>query len=83
MSLKATWEKVLEYASSPKQGTLSRKLRKGVKLQINGSDIFENSLLFLGEDFIRISDQSKSEIINAYYDWNSIGSIKTISTSDD
>jgi hypothetical protein len=27
--MKATWVKVLEYASKPLQGTMSRKLRKG------------------------------------------------------
>jgi len=33
--MKATWEKILEYASMPVHGTMSRKLRKGVTLQIN------------------------------------------------
>lgn len=31
-ALKGTWEKVLEYASSPLHGTLSQTLRKGVSL---------------------------------------------------
>ena len=33
--MKGTWEKIFEYASMPVHGTMSRKLRKGVALQIN------------------------------------------------
>jgi hypothetical protein len=82
MALKTTWEKVLEYASSPQHGTLSRKQRKGVKLQINGDEIFEDAVIFLGEDFIRMTENKGSEYVNIYYDWNSVTSIKTVSTVD-
>ena len=34
--IKNIWEKVLEYASSPLHGTMSRKIRKGVKLKVIG-----------------------------------------------
>ena len=43
---KATWEKVFEYASMPVHGTLSRKLRKDVKIQVNEGKIYEEAVLF-------------------------------------
>ena len=36
--------------------TLSRKLRKDIKLQINEEKIYENVTLFLGEEFVRITE---------------------------
>ena len=53
---KATMEKVFEYASSPLHGTLSRKLRKNLKLQVNEGKIYENATLFLGDEFVRITE---------------------------
>ena len=82
MALIETWEKVLEYASSPQHGTLSRKQRKGVTLQINGSDLFDGAVIFIGENYIRLTETKGSEVINAYYDLEKIGSIKTISNTD-
>ncbi len=79
MALNQTWEKILEYASSPVQGTLSRKQRKGLKLQINEGKIFENATLFLGEEFIRITEQKDKEAVNAYYDWDKVYTIVTMS----
>ena len=33
--MKNAWEKIFEYASMPIHGTMFRRLRKGVSLQIN------------------------------------------------
>ena len=74
-----TWEKVFEYASMPKHGTLSRKLRKGVRIQINEGRVFENATLFLGEDFLRLSEESGDDSVNTYYDWSRIDSVRTLS----
>jgi hypothetical protein len=77
-----TWEKVLEYASSPLHGTLSRKLRKGVKLQFNEGKTYESAVFFLGENFIRVTESDGAENINTYYDWSRIESIRTISSGE-
>jgi hypothetical protein len=50
---KATLEKVFEYASKPVQGTMSRKLRKDVKIQVNEGEVYEGATLFLGKDRLR------------------------------
>ena len=81
--MKATWEKIFEYASMPVHGTMSRKLRKGVSLQINEGKVYEKAVLFLGEEFVRITEEkSKKEAVNTYYDWTAITSLRTISPSD-
>lgn len=81
-NLKATWEKALEYASSPVHGTLSRKLRKGVSLQINEGPVYEDAVLFLGEEFVRLTLPAKDGLMsNTYYDWSRIGSLRTFSGS--
>ena len=78
--MKPTWEKALEYASSPLHGTLSRKLRKGVSLQINEGLVYDEAVLFLGEEFVRITLPGKDgRSTNTYYDWAKIGSIRTFS----
>lgn len=41
-NMKATWEKIFEYASMPLHGTMSRKLRKGRRLQINEGEVYED-----------------------------------------
>ena len=74
-----TWEKAFEYASMPKHGTLSRKLRKGVKIQINEGRVFENATLFLGEEFLRLTEESDEKNVNTYYDWSGIVSVRTLS----
>jgi hypothetical protein len=51
-----TWEKVLEYASVPLHGTMSRKIRKGVKLQINEGKIYEEAVLFISDLFLRVTE---------------------------
>ena len=76
--MKNTWEKILEYASMPKHGTLSRKLRKGVTLQINEGRIYNEAVLFLGEDFIRITEEASGTSTNTYYDWSKIQSLRTV-----
>ncbi len=80
MEMKQTWEKILEYATMPLHGTLSRKQRKGVKLQINDGKIYENATIFLEETIIWITETKDGEAVNTYFDWNKIVSISTIST---
>jgi hypothetical protein len=81
--MKATWEKILEYASMPVHGTMSRKLRKGVTMQINEGKIYESAVIFMGEEFIRISEEGKEEKnINSYYDWAGISTLRTYSPKE-
>lgn len=54
--MKAVWEKVFEYSSMPVHGSLSRKLRRGLRVQINEGKIYSEATLFLGEEFLRISE---------------------------
>lgn len=80
--MKATWEKILEYASMPVHGTMSRKLRKGVTLQINEGKVYASAVIFMGE-FVRISEDGiEGNNINTYYDWASIQSIRTYSPKE-
>jgi hypothetical protein len=77
------WEKVLEYASVPLHGTMSRKIRKGVKLQINEGKIYEEAVLFISDLFLRITeDAGEGSAVNTYYDIKGIGSIRTYSTKE-
>ncbi|MHC1789466.1 hypothetical protein [Solidesulfovibrio sp.] len=80
---KQTLEKVFEYASSPVHGTLSRKLRKGVKIQIDDGKIYEAATLFLGDEFVRITVKQGDETLNTYYSWDKISSVTTIGKVDD
>lgn len=82
MEIKTTWEKVLEYATMPLHGTLSRKQRKGVELQVNGGEIIKNATIFLEETIVWISVEEGGKIMNTYYDWEKIESIKTISVAE-
>ena len=66
----------------PVHGTLSRKIRKDVKLQVNEGKIYENAVLFLGDSFIRITEQKDMEAINTYYGWDKIASIRTLGKSE-
>lgn len=79
---RTTLEKVFEYASMPVHGTLSRKLRKGVRVQINEDRIYAEATLFLGDEFLRISESQDAEAINTYYSWDKITSVRTISRQD-
>lgn len=76
---KATLEKVFEYASMPVHGTLSRKLRKDLKLQVNEGRVYEEAVIFLGEEFVRVTEKNGDEDVNTYYCWESIASIRTYS----
>ena len=79
-TIKNTWEKVLEYASSPLHGTMSRKIRKGVKLTINNEMQFEDAQIFIGDTFVRLMQGgSDGAMTNIYYDLEKIVSIMTIS----
>lgn len=81
--MKATWEKIFEYASMPVHGTMSRKLRKGVSLQINEGRIYEKAVVFLGENFVRITEEeADKQAINTYYDWAGIVSLRTTSNGE-
>lgn len=80
--MKDTWEKIFEYASMPLHGTLSRKLRNGVALQINEGRQYEQAVLFLGEGFIRITEDRDGKMINSYYDWNGLQSVRTFSPKE-
>lgn len=75
-------EKIFEYASMPVHGTLSRKIRKDVRLQVNEGRIYENAVLFLGDGFIRITEQDNNEAVNTYYGWDKIESIRTSGKAD-
>jgi hypothetical protein len=80
--MKATWEKILEYASMPVHGTMSRKLRKGVTLQINEGKMYDAAVIFMGE-FVRISEEGEDgKNINTYYDWAGIETIRTYSPKE-
>ncbi len=78
----STWEKIFEYASMPVHGTMSRKLRKGVRLQINEGRICEDAVMFIGEKFVRLTEEKDGENINSYYDLVSISSVRTYSIKE-
>lgn len=81
--MKNTWEKIFEYASMPVHGTMSRKLRKGLSLQVNEGKVYDNAVIFLGEEFVRITEKEAEKLaVNTYYDWASIGSVRTTSQSE-
>lgn len=79
---KETLEKIFEYASMPVHGTLSRKIRKDVKIQVNEGKVYENAVLFLGEGFVRVTENKDKEAINTYYCWEKIDSIRTLSKAE-
>jgi len=79
---KATLEKVFEYASKPVQGTMSRKLRKDVKIQVNEGPVYEGATLFLGEEFVRVTCIKDGVSMNTYYDWEKIASVRTTSPTE-
>lgn len=80
---RATWEKVFEYASVPVHGTLSRKLRKGIKIQVNEGRIYEMATVFLGEDFLRVTEKSGKEMVNTYYSWDKLVCVRTIGETEE
>jgi hypothetical protein len=79
--MQPTWTKILEYASSPLHGTLSRKLRKGVRLQIGEGKIYSQAVIFIDDKFVRLTENDpKAGNINTYYELDSINSIRTHSS---
>lgn len=80
--MKATWEKIFEYCSSPVHGTLSRKIRKDVKVQINEGPVFEHARLFMGDEFVRVTEERSGETLNTYYSWDKIDSVRTYSKAE-
>ena len=81
--MKETWEKIFEYASMPVHGTLSRKLRKGVSLQVNEGRKFGSAVIFLGDSFVRITEEESGQTINSYYDWAGIQSLRTFGSKEE
>jgi hypothetical protein len=82
--MKMVWEKVFEYASMPVHGSLSRKLRKGIKIQVNEGKIYANATLYMGEEFLRISEEEGTgEAINSYYDWKMVSTVRTLCDNED
>lgn len=78
---KETLEKIFEYASMPVHGTLSRKLRKDISVQINEETVYSGgATFFLGEEFVRITENSDASAVNTYYAWDKIISVRTIAT---
>ena len=75
---KATLEKVFEYASKPVQGTMSRKLRKDIRIQVDEGPVYEGATLFLGEEFVRVTCLKDGVTMNTYYDWEKIASVRTL-----
>jgi len=75
---KETLEKVFEYASKPVQGTMSRKLRNDIALQVNEGQVYTGAVLFLGEEFVRVTYSEDGKSYNTYYDWEKIASVRTI-----
>ena len=60
---------------------MSRKIRKGVKLQINEGKIYEDAVLFISDLFLRVTEESKDGAsVNTYYDIKAIASIRTYSS---
>ncbi|WP_163709366.1 hypothetical protein [Mangrovibacterium lignilyticum] len=82
MDVKQTWEKVIEYATMPLHGSLSRKQRKGVKIQLNEGKILEGATFFLEESVLWVSETQDGQVSNSYYDWAKISSIKTTSNDE-
>ncbi|MCF8382708.1 MAG: hypothetical protein K9G39_03790 [Chlorobium sp.] len=77
------WEKILEYASVPLHGTMSRKIRKGVKLQINEGQIYENAVFFISDLFLRVTEEGDDGLaVNTYYDMKAVASIRTYSSKE-
>ena len=54
------------------------KLRKDISCQINEDKVYSNAVIFLGEEFVRITETGKDAAINTYYDWEKIVSVRTI-----
>lgn len=80
--MKQTWEKIFEYASMPVHGTMSRKLRKGVKLQIDDGRVYASAVLFIGDTFVRMTETADGQSVNTYYDLPAIKSIRTYSNEE-
>lgn len=75
---KETLEKIFEYASMPLHGTLSRKLRKDISVQVNEEKTYSGAVLFMGEEFVRITETGGGLTTNTYYDWSGITSVRTV-----
>ena len=66
----------------PKQWSGWWKRGKNVALQVNDATLFENAVIFLGENFVRITAENDGMVTNVYYDWKAIESMKTVSPKE-
>ena len=62
--MEAVQEKVCEYISKPLHGSLARKLHKGIRVQSNEGKIDVEATMYVGDEFLRISEQGTSRAIN-------------------
>lgn len=63
----------------PVHGTLSRKLRRDVQIQINDGPVLADATFFLNESFIRITESRDGKIVNSYIDWAGVSCVRTLS----
>ncbi len=78
-----SWEEVLEHSTHPLQGTLARKQRKGVKLQVNNGRVYENATIYLEESKMWIAEIVDGDATNELFLHNDIESIKTITKEEE
>ena len=58
-------------------------MRKGLRIQVNEGKIYECATLFLGEEFLRLTEEeSDGTTINTYYDWSRVESVRTCSAKE-
>jgi hypothetical protein len=54
-----------------------------VKIQVNEGKVYSEAILFLGEEFVRFTEEDESgQSINTYFDWSKIESIRTFSPKE-
>ena len=62
---------------------MSRKLRQGMRLQINEGKVDETAVLFLSEKFVRLTEtEADGTAVNTDYDLDKIASIRTLSPGE-
>ncbi len=71
-----------KYSNMLLHGTLARKQRKGVEIQVNESKVFKNAAIFLEDSIVWITETVGGRVYNTYYDWDKITSVTTISEEE-
>ena len=52
---------------------------RGSRIQVNEGNVYAEANLFLGEEFLRISEEDGAkEAINSYYHWKMVTSVRTL-----